>query len=136
MRHLALVAIGFVMFSGHAMAEGTLCGEGQARALVLEGKTATVAVAPAGKGIPVSESFSLEIQICDAPEGTEVVRMDARMPAHGHGMTYRPDLKQRENGRYVAENVLLHMPGTWEFIIDTRGPDQSERLRAETVVGP
>ncbi len=136
MKRLALVSVGFVMFSGHAMAGETLCGEGLAKAIVLEGKTATVAVAPAGKGIPVSEPFFLEIQICDAPQGTEVVRMDARMPAHGHGMTYRPDLKQQENGHYVAENVLLHMPGTWEFIIDTRGPDQSERLRAETVVGP
>lgn len=102
----------------------------------MEGNTATLALGPSPAPIPVSEPFELHMEICDAPEGTEIIRFDAIMPAHGHGMTYRPELEAAGDGAYVARNVLLHMPGSWEFIIDTRGPDHSERLRTETVVGP
>lgn len=136
MKRLAITACGLLAIGGSPAAAGSLCEGKGTDVLRMEGKTATLALSPSPAPIPVSEPFELKLEICDAPDGTEVIRFDARMPAHGHGMTYRPELESVGGGTYVARNVLLHMPGSWEFIIDTLGPDHSERLRLETVVGP
>jgi hypothetical protein len=136
MKSLVLAACGLLAVAGSPAVAGSLCDGGGTDILWMTGKTATLALSPSPAPIPVSEPFELQLEVCDAPEGTEVIRFDARMPAHGHGMTYRPELEALDGGTYVARNVLLHMPGSWEFIIDTRGPEHSERLRTETVVGP
>lgn len=51
------------------------------------------------------------------------VEVDARMPAHFHGMTRLPKFSRRKDGSYVAEGMLFHMPGRWEVYVDiTQGP--------------
>lgn len=136
MKRFVLAACGLLAVVGSPAVAGPLCEGKRTDVLRMEGTTATLALSPSPAPIPVSEPFELKVEICDAPEGTEIIRFDARMPAHGHGMTYSPELDALGDETYVARNVLLHMPGSWEFIIDTRGPDHSERLRTETVVGP
>ena len=58
----------------------------------------------------------------------EQVRIDARMPEHGHGMNYRPSLQARGPGRWRAEGLMLHMAGRWELSFELRRGDQVDRL--------
>jgi hypothetical protein len=85
--------------------------------------------------IRVGEFFELEVAACSRranPPAT--LRVDARMPAHGHGMNYRPAVATRGAGRFVAGGLLLHMPGAWELSFDLRGVDGAETLRADVSV--
>jgi len=70
--------------------------------------------------IKVSEPFALAITLCGA--GTPVlVRVDAGMPAHRHGMNYRPSLSAVGPGVWRAEGMVFHMPGAWEVRLDLEG---------------
>ena len=73
----------------------------------------------------VGKHFALELAVCPPPK---VLRVDAWMPAHRHGMNYRPSLQPLGGGRYRAEGLLFHMPGRWEFLFEVRGADQTERF--------
>ena len=76
--------------------------------------------APSHWPIPVGQHFSLTVQVC-APEGQTapaVLRVDADMPLHKHGMNYRTTLKELGPGRTRAEGLMFHMPGRWRFLFD------------------
>jgi hypothetical protein len=51
-------------------------------------------------------------------DGTAVsnaeVELELWMPAHGHTSPVTPRVRDLGNGRYLAENVVFNMPGTWE----------------------
>lgn len=67
--------------------------------------------------VPVGRPFALDIVIC-APPGAappRLLRLDADMPAHRHGMNYRPGVTPLGDGRYRAEGLLFHMPGDWRL---------------------
>ncbi|MGE4220916.1 MAG: FixH family protein [Alphaproteobacteria bacterium] len=73
----------------------------------------------------VGEPFRLHLAICD-PAGRPAegrVAVSAEMPAHGHGMDYVPSVREDGPGRYMAEGLLLHMPGLWRFAVDLHRPD-------------
>jgi len=88
-----------------------------------------VAFRPDPAPIAVSKHFALDVVVCAksgaAATGLEV---DAHMPAHRHGMNYRPTVAARGGGRYRAEGLLLHMPGAWEFRFDVRTSAGRERI--------
>lgn len=73
----------------------------------------------------VGEHFAIDLLICKAGQAwsPERLKVDATMPAHRHGMNYRPRIKQRSVGRYTASGLLLHMPGQWRFHFDLAGDD-------------
>lgn len=77
--------------------------------------------------IPLGKPFALEIAVCPPPRGLAV---DAHMPAHRHGMNYRPSIRDLGNGRYRAEGLVLHMPGAWELVFDIEGESSRARLTA------
>ncbi len=62
----------------------------------------------------VGQFFALEIVVCPAP-GANVTMggVDAIMPAHGHGMSYRPKMERTAPNRYRFTGLMLHMPGKW-----------------------
>ena len=77
----------------------------------------TVAFAPRPWPVPVGRHFALDIAVCAAP-GTAVppsLRVDADMPAHRHGMNYKPAVKPLGDGRFFAEGLMFHMPGHWRL---------------------
>ena len=76
-------------------------------------------------GLRVGAHFALELAVCPAPEQLQV---DAWMPAHRHGMNYRPAIEDLGAGRYRAAGFLFHMPGRWEFLFELRAADATERL--------
>lgn len=67
--------------------------------------------------IPLSHPFSLQVTLCDPAHsnGPATLQIDARMPAHQHGMNYTPDVTDRGNGVYDITGMLFHMPGLWEI---------------------
>ena len=73
----------------------------------------------------VGEHFALEFAVCPAPE---VVRVDATMPEHRHGMNYRPTVMAQSGGRYRAEGLMFHMGGRWELVFELRSRGGTERL--------
>lgn len=104
---------------GDALGPGTL---------VASSSKFDVAFRPEPSPIAVSRHFAFDIVVCaksaDPATGLEV---DAQMPAHRHGMNYRPTVVARGGGRYRAEGLLLHMPGAWEFRFDVRTARGTER---------
>lgn len=73
----------------------------------------------------VGQHFALELAVCPAPAE---LRVDAWMPAHRHGMNYRPSVTALGAGRYRAEGLLFHMPGRWELLFELRGGGAAERI--------
>jgi len=56
------------------------------------------------------------------------VRVDARMPAHRHGMNYRPRVSVQPDGGFRAIGLLFHMTGQWEILIEASVAGRSERI--------
>lgn len=80
--------------------------------------------------IAVGSAFALEAEVCakdGAPQPTGL-RVDAHMPAHRHGMNYRPTVIAEGAGRFRAEGLLFHMPGRWQFLFDLEAPGMHERV--------
>lgn len=91
-------------------------------AMLLGGTPLTV-IEPLTK-MAVSEPFSVIVNVCgDALAGAEL-KLDAIMPAHGHGMNYSPEHTVLEQTamhiKVQVDGVVLHMPGDWQWNIDLR----------------
>ena len=79
-----------------------------------------------------------EVVACRGP-GSEPVRemaVDATMPAHGHGMNYRPAVAMLGAGRFRFTGLMLHMPGTWRVSFDLYQGDQRTRLTHDVDLKP
>lgn len=77
----------------------------------------TLVFAPRPWPVPVGQHFALDIAVCAAP-GVAVptsLRVDADMPAHRHGMNYKPTVQALGDGRFVAQGLMFHMPGRWRL---------------------
>lgn len=74
----------------------------------------------------VSRPFALRITLC--PARAELLRVDATMPEHRHGMNYRPRLQPAGPGAWTADGLLWHMPGRWELLLVARVDGQERRL--------
>ncbi len=88
--------------------------------------------------VAVSQPLGLEVIACPktGAEAPDQVRVDARMPAHGHGMNYRPQATQLAVGHYRFDGLILHMPGHWQLIFDVVQAGQRTRLTAELELAP
>jgi hypothetical protein len=88
--------------------------------------------------LKVGQFFAAEVIACRAP-GTEPVRdvlIDAAMPAHGHGMNYRPSSNRTGDGRYRFVGLMLHMPGAWRITIDLVQGTKRTRLTEDVTLAP
>jgi hypothetical protein len=77
-------------------------------------------LAPAA--LPLNAPFTVEFTAC-AKDGAvpPTAKLDAWMPAHRHGMNYRPKLTVIAPGQFRAEGLLFHMPGRWELLFELGG---------------
>ena len=120
----ALAAIG-----SHVPASAADCGShlsGPSRQVV-EANGQRIVFATRPWPVAVGRPFALDIAVC-APMGAapsaappRLLRLDADMPAHRHGMNYRPGVTPLGGGRYRAEGLLFHMPGSWRLRFDLDG---------------
>jgi hypothetical protein len=76
--------------------------------------------------ITVGQPFVLQLQLC--PADAQLLRVDATMPEHRHGMNYKPSLKPLGGGRWRAEGLLWHMAGRWELRLDLISAGAEHRL--------
>jgi len=128
---LALLAAG--QLSTAVAADGcTLSGEGRRAQNAARTQTIVYRFAPAD--LKTDRHFSLLIETCPRSAAAEL-SVDATMPAHRHGMNYKPTVTREGPGRWRAEGLLLHMPGEWQFRFDLREDGNTERLTDTLVVG-
>ena len=79
--------------------------------------------------------FTLVMNVCTRRgDGAELLRVEATMPEHKHGMNYTPTIVVIGNGRYRVEGMLFHMPGEWELAFDVRSGEEIERLTHDIVL--
>ncbi len=67
--------------------------------------------------LKVGQFFAAEVVYCGTYKWwpDDRIKIDAVMPAHGHGMNYRPTAERIAAGHYRFTGLMLHMPGTWRF---------------------
>ena len=100
--------------------------------------TFAIAITPRGGPMPTNEPFDVILEVTKPATGApftelDAITLDARMPAHDHGMTRDVELVATGMpGQYAADGLLFHMIGHWEFHVDvTRGP-RMERAQVST----
>ena len=102
---------------------------GHGTGIVIYSDQYMIALRPDPMRIEVGLPFALIMNVCTkAGEPAELVRIDATMPEHKHGMNYAPTLKALGQGRYRVEGLLFHMPGDWEVAFDVRSGGEIQRL--------
>lgn len=86
--------------------------------------------------LKVGRFFAAEVVACRAlgPEPVGRIAIDATMPAHGHGMNYRPKAERAGAGHYRFTGLMLHMPGTWRLTFDLFQGGKRTRLTREVEI--
>jgi len=83
--------------------------------------------------IAVNEPFDVSVTVTPK-SGTAAeleVLVDARMPAHFHGMNRVPKVTRGAGNTWKAEGLLFHMPGHWELYVDVTQGGATERAQVD-----
>ena len=96
----------------------------------IDGTRYTVVFKTVPAPVKVGTHFAVDFAVCPrAPvDVPSAVRVDANMPAHRHGMNYRPIVTAKSSELFRAEGLLFHMPGRWDLTFDVEGGGRTERL--------
>ena len=82
--------------------------------------------------VMLGEPFGVELAACHAAgRPLRIVRVDAQMPEHRHGMNYEPTLRTTASGRARADGLLFHMPGRWQFSFEIKDGARTFQLAAD-----
>lgn len=94
-----------------------------------------VAFRTAPSPVKVGQPFGLVAEVC-APPGVAVsdLKVDALMPAHKHGMNYRPQVSRGSGGQFQVTGLLFHMPGRWQYVFEVQTSKGRETLRLDANV--
>jgi hypothetical protein len=88
--------------------------------------------APIPMNAPFALRFSVDPKVAGKPGDSPIgVEVDARMPAHFHGMNRVPKVVRRPDGSYEVEGMLFHMPGHWELYFDITREGRTERAQVD-----
>lgn len=79
-----------------------------------------------GPPIAVGRHFVMLVQLC--PASATLAKVDATMPAHRHGMNYKPSIQALGPGRWRVEGLLFHMPGQWALRLDVQADGNTVSL--------
>jgi hypothetical protein len=124
--------------AGPAAADDACPGEGRGFKR-LETADAAIAYRWEPADLKVGQFFAVEVVACRAPGSggpAAEIAVDATMPAHGHGMNYRPEAKRAGPGRWRFSGLMLHMPGAWQFTFDLIRDGKRTRLVHEVKLRP
>lgn len=83
--------------------------------------------------IPKNQPFDVNFRVIPK-SGTlsdEEVVVDARMPAHFHGMNRIAKVTRVKGGAWKAEGLIFHMAGRWELYIDVTRGGETERAQMD-----
>lgn len=84
----------------------------------------------------IGEFFAIEFGGCalGGPLTAEAVRVDATMPAHRHGMNFKPRVTTVGPNLLRAEGMMFHMPGTWQLSFEQRSSAGIARLTTDVEI--
>ena len=116
---------------GVAAARAT-CPSAPAGAQTIEGSGVQAAWWPEPAPLGVARPFAVLVQLC--PAEAQLLRVDARMPEHRHGMNYRPSIQHLGQGRWRADGLLWHMSGRWELRLDVQAQGAPQALLHSVVL--
>jgi hypothetical protein len=94
-----------------------------------------VTFSPVPEAMPLNEVFELTSWV-EGDGEVKSLRVDAAMPAHGHGMMTDPVTVLQEDGSYKTTGMLLSMPGYWELYFDIDDGTTIERAQDEVTLVP
>jgi hypothetical protein len=96
----------------------------------IDGPHYTVVFRTVPEPVKVGAHFAVDFAVCPraSVQPPTEVRVDANMPAHRHGMNYRPVVTPKSGELFRAEGLLFHMPGRWDLTFDVVGGGRTERL--------
>lgn len=92
-------------------------------------QSSTVALKLPAIPVRIGEPFAIDILVCT--EQQPVVgnlKLDATMPAHKHGMNYRPEVQKVADKIFRGTGMFFHMPGQWQITIDLLSGDKALRF--------
>lgn len=83
--------------------------------------------------LSLSEHFSMRLRVCRGQDAAQIekFKIDARMPAHNHGMNYRPAVSELGDGLLQVSGMLFHMPGLWRIVVDFVSAERRHRFSIE-----
>ncbi|MEY2933274.1 MAG: hypothetical protein RL033_4023 [Pseudomonadota bacterium] len=84
---------------------------------VLSFRLEQVMPAPPARG---TNTFQLQIHDTAGTPMVGELRVELRMPDHGHGTSVRPRISAGPDGQYTIEQLYLFMPGVWRIGLDAR----------------
>lgn len=58
----------------------------------------------------------------------QLVKFDALMPAHRHGMVTKAHISEVGSHQYLIEGVKLHMPGVWSLFFDMKTKSEAAQV--------
>jgi len=117
---------------GAAAAAGVACPPAPEAGQHLESGPVQLAWRADPEAIAVSRPFALLVTLC--PADARLLRVDATMPEHRHGMNYRPSLQPLGDGVWRAEGLLWHMAGRWELRLDVEAAGTLHSLRQSVML--
>ena len=94
-----------------------------------------VTCSPTPDNMPLNVIFELTTLVEGEGE-IKSLRVDAAMPAHGHGMMTDPVTTLQDDGSYKTTGMLLSMPGDWEIYFDIDDGTTIERAQDEVNLAP
>ena len=114
-----MACLSLLCWSGLSAAAATsLCSALPPDAMVEEQQGYRVAVQFQPTQLQVGQLHTLSIQACDNEQPyVGSLHATAIMPAHNHGMNYRPRFTMSAPGQYLGTGFLFHMPGAWQLQI-------------------
>lgn len=108
---------------------------GEPAARVVRADGASIAWRPRPAPVPLNAPFSIDWVACTpGAAAATAVRVDAWMPAHRHGMNYRPTVTGAPGGPMRADGLILHMPGRWQLVFELQLDGRLLRVVDELVL--
>ena len=109
--------LGLLCCTGLDAATDSVCSAASDTAMVQENNGYSMAVQFQPEALQVGQLHSLVVHVCDDAQQPYVGSIDATaiMPAHNHGMNYRPRFNMSAPGQYLGTGFLFHMPGDWQL---------------------
>ncbi|MCB9777045.1 MAG: hypothetical protein H6742_00610 [Alphaproteobacteria bacterium] len=90
-----------------------------------DGGSWSVTWTPSIDPVPMNQNFDVALDVTPA-DGVSITRIDATMPAHGHGMNVTPELVDNGDGTATASPFNLHMEADWLIEVDVSGDAGTE----------
>ena len=131
MRRTALIAAVLAALSASLPAHSATCRiDALPNAIKLSDAPVRLAYRIQPGAIKVGAPFAVEVIACIDPDSMTPrrIRVDARMPAHGHGMNYKPSEKKIGPGHARFDGFVFHMPGRWALNFDVFSAAGRKRL--------